>query len=255
MKNRITIRDVARAADISVTTVSLILNGKGRRFSKETRDKVLSAQQMLGYIPNYYAQSLVGKPSTTIGVIVPDIGNPFFSTFVKGIEDITFQHDIVPLIFDVGEDNHRADYYLQMLTHRTADGVILASHSITQTIVDQILTKNGIPYVATDQTYLGNDSDEVLVDDEMGGHLAIDYLVRSGHRRIAMVLPSLMTKNLIKRFTGYRKGLADHGIAFDDQLVFRPEFSRHGGYIAAEQIVKSDATAIFSVNDDVAIGL
>lgn len=255
MKNRITIKDVAQAADTSVTTVSLILNGKGQRFSKETREKVLYAQQKLGYIPNYFAQSLVGKPNTTIGVIVPDIGNPFFSSFVKGIEDSTFQHDIVPLIFDVGEDVSRANYYLQRLTQRTVDGFILAAPSIAQEIVDQTLNKNGIPYVATDQTYLANSSDEVLVDDEKGGHLAIDYLVGEGHVRIAMVMPTLETNNLLKRFEGYQNGLVANGISFDERLVFNTEFSRYGGYVIADQILKSDATAIVCVNDDVAIGL
>jgi LacI family transcriptional regulator len=255
MKQRVTIKDVAKAAHTSVTTVSLILNGKGKRFSKETREKVLTVQQRLGYLPNFYAQSLVGKRSATIGVIVPDISNPFFSAFIKGVEDIAYQHNVVPLIYDVGEDDDRTGYYMKTLTERTADGFVLAAPSISQSFVDQILNKNNIPYVATDQTYLTNESDEVLADNEKGGYLATNFLVSQGHKRIAMIMPTLITNNLLKRFNGYRDSLDHSGIAFDESLVFHTEFSRRGGYQVARKIIASDATAVFCVNDDIAVGL
>ena len=97
MTNRVTIRDVARYADVSMSTVSQILNGKASRFSNDTRQKVLYARDALGYVPDFNARNLITNSVKTIGVIVPDIGNPFFSTFIKSIELLAMEQNCLRL--------------------------------------------------------------------------------------------------------------------------------------------------------------
>jgi Transcriptional regulators len=151
MTRKVTIRDLAEAAGVSVTTVSQILNGKGERFSPDTRRRVHQLQEKMGYVPDFNARNLIMKSAQTIGVLVPNLGNPFFSMFIKGVQSASRQHQFIPLIFGANHDEELEGYYLQELIKRAVDGLIIASASITGETIDNILKKNGIPYLLIDQ--------------------------------------------------------------------------------------------------------
>lgn len=253
MTKKATIRDLANAANVSVTTVSQILNGKGQRFSNETKQKVLKLQEELNYVPDFNARNLIMKTSKTIGVLVPNIGNPFFSTFIKGIQRQSRQLQFTPFIFSANHDKQLESYYLKQLVERAADGLIIASASITVDALDGILKRNKIPYLLLDQNSI-NDGDRVETDDVKGGMLAADHLSQLGHRRFAVVMPDSPTDNLSHRLEGFKTQLRSQKIEPDITLIHSP-MTKLGGYQATEQVLASHASAVFAINDEMAIGL
>lgn len=251
MAKKATIRDLANAANVSVTTVSQILNGKGQRFSNETRQKVLTLQQELNYVPDFNARNLIMKSSKTIGVLVPNIGNPFFSTFIKGIQKKSRKLKFTPFVFSANHDEKLETYYLKQLVERATDGLIIASASITDDALDQILKRNRIPYLLLDQNTIV-DGDRIETDDINGGRIAADHLLSLGHQHFTMVMPSEPTNNLVRRLQGFQERLKEDGKQVS--VIYSP-MTKQGGYEATDEVLATDATAIFAINDEMAIGL
>lgn len=254
MTRKVTIRDLAEAAGVSVTTVSQILNGKGERFSPDTRRRVHQLQEKMGYVPDFNARNLIMKSAQTIGVLVPNLGNPFFSMFIKGVQSASRQHQFIPLIFGANHDEELEGYYLQELIKRAVDGLIIASASITGETIDNILKKNGIPYLLIDQNG-GPSLDRIRIDDDRGGRLAAQHLLAFGHQRVAVVMPEHATQNLVIRLQGFQEELAQHGVSLTaDDVVLSP-MTKLGGYQATAAVLQRHPTAVFAINDETALGL
>jgi LacI family transcriptional regulator len=253
--NKTTIKDVALKAGISVTAVSLILNGKGERFSSETKRKVHQAQLDLDYYPDYYARGLVGQRNNSLGIVIPNIKNPFFSCLALSIEQAAIPKGYFPQIFSVNGFKENIDYFIEQFASGTQKGLILAAPGASKEIVDKLSLHNEIPMVLTDQADLSTDDDRVLIAEEKSGKEIANYLISLNHRRIAFVIPKKLTMNLVKRFTGYTQAFVEHGLEVSEDLIFRTDFNPEGGVKAAKEIVKTDATAIIAINDDVAMGI
>ncbi|WP_373880172.1 ribose utilization transcriptional repressor RbsR [Levilactobacillus brevis] len=254
MTRKVTIRDLAEAAGVSVTTVSQILNGKGERFSIETRQRVHQLQEDLGYVPDFNARNLIMKSAQTIGVLVPNLGNPFFSMFIRGVQQTSRERHFIPLIFGANHDEQLESYYLQELIKRAVDGLIIASASITGEAIDNILKKNGIPYLLIDQNG-GPSVDRIRVDDEQGGQLAARHLLTLGHQRIVVVMPEHPTQNLRIRLAGFKAQLVDQQIPLADSAVITSPMTKLGGYQATAAVLAQHPTAVFAINDETALGL
>lgn len=254
MTRKVTIRDLAEAAGVSVTTVSQILNGKGERFSIETRQRVHQLQEDLGYVPDFNARNLIMKSAQTIGVLVPNLGNPFFSMFIRGVQQTSRERHFIPLIFGANHDEQLESYYLQELIKRAVDGLIIASASITGEAIDNILKKNGIPYLLIDQNG-GPSVDRIRVDDEQGGQLAARHLLTLGHQRIVVVMPEHPTQNLRIRLAGFKAQLVDQQIPLVDSAVITSPMTKLGGYQATAAVLAQHPTAVFAINDETALGL
>ena len=148
MGKKVTIRDIARLAGVSVTTVSQILNGKGERFSKKTRDKILKLRDEYGYVPDFNARSLILRQSSSmIGVLVPNITSPFFSTFVEGVQHVAQHERMIPLIFSADRNAELEQNYLSQMLERSIDGLIIASATMTTDTVNQIIGARDVPYI------------------------------------------------------------------------------------------------------------
>lgn len=254
MTQKVTIRDLAEAAGVSVTTVSQILNGKGQRFSSDTQAKVLALQEKLGYVPDYNARNLIMRSTQTIGVLIPNLANPFFSMFIKGIQQASQSNQFIPIIFDANQNLELQNMYLEELIKRAANGLIIASATLNANDIDRILTRNGIPYLLFDQ----NDAqvgDRVWVDDYKGGQMAANYLVSEGHQRIALLVPEEMTQNIQQRIDGFRSVLAQHHLSLPDSMVVPSSMTKLGGYQATDKLLKLAPSAVFSINDEMAIGV
>ncbi len=254
MAQKVTIRDLAEAAGVSVTTVSQILNGKGERFSSDTKDRVLKLQKKMGYVPDYNARNLIMGSTQTIGVLVPNLANPFFSMFIKGIQQAAQLHHFVPIIFDANQNQKLQSMYIEELIKRAANGLIIASATLDANDIDRILTRNGIPYLLFDQ----NDAqigDRVWVDDYKGGQMAANYLLSRGHRRIALLVGENITHNIQQRIAGFRAGMAKYRLTLSDDMVIQSSMTKLGGYQATADVLAKNATAVFSINDEMAIGL
>lgn len=256
MKNKVTIKDLAEKAGVSVTTVSQILNGKGSRFSKKTQDKVMQLKEQLHYVPDFNARNLILRSSKTIGVLVPNIGNPFFSTFFRGIQTVCRNAHYLPLVFSASNDETTEKYYLGNLVERSVDGLIIASSSVTGDTIDSILKPNRIPYLLFDRNQTQDDGDRLQVDDYQGGYLAAEHLAQLGHQRIIVVLPKQRSGNLQNRLNGFIEGLLHNGVYFSEEhnLVYAP-LTKKGGYEHTEEVLAKEPTAVFCANDELAIGL
>lgn len=253
--HKTTIRDVANKAGISVTTVSLILNGKGERFSKETKSRVHKAQLDLDYYPDYYARGLVGQRTNSIGIVIPDIMNPFFASLGLSVEQAAIPKGYFPQIFSVNGFKENIDYFIEQFASGTQKGLILAAPGASKEIVDKLSAHNNIPMVLTDQADLNIDYDRVLINEEVSGEQIANYVLSLGHRHIAFVIPTVLTMNLVKRFTGYEKAFKKYNLKIEKGLIFKTTFGPEGGVEAAQKIVQTNATAIIAINDDVAMGV
>ncbi|EPC88291.1 ribose utilization transcriptional repressor RbsR [Lacticaseibacillus paracasei] len=255
MKKKISITDVAKETGLSVTTVSQILNGKGARFSEKSRKRVLAAKKALGYEPDFFARGLVGKRGNSIGVVIPDMMNPFFASFVVSVEKAAIPQGLFPQIFSINGFHENVDYFIRQFVGGTQRGLILAAPEASQEIVQKVEDQLHLPMVFMDQATTLTSGDSIRIDDMYAGHLLADHLIKRGHRRIAIVLPEQLTFNLQDRLAGYRHAFDLHDIEFDSRLIFRTTFDPEGGRQAVDQIVKTDATAIIAINDDVASGV
>jgi len=254
MTRKVTIRDLAEAAGVSVTTVSQILNGKGERFSLDTRRRVHQLQEEMGYVPDFNARNLIMKSAQTIGVLVPNLGNPFFSMFIRGVQETSRERHFIPLIFGANHDEKLESYYLEELIKRAVDGLIIASASITAEAIDNILKKNGIPYLLIDQNG-GPSVDRVQINDEQGGQLAADHLLALGHEKIAVVMPDDPTQNLQIRLAGFKRRLAEHHVDLPENAIVHSAMTKLGGYQATAAVLAQHPTAVFAINDETALGL
>ncbi len=254
MTQKVTIRDLAEAAGVSVTTVSQILNGKGERFSSDTQARVLKLQKKLGYVPDYNARNLIMRSTQTIGVLVPNLANPFFSMFIKGIQQASQNNKFIPIIFDANHNQELQSMYLEELIKRAANGLIIASATLDANDIDRILTRNGIPYLLFDQ----NDAqigDRVWVDDYKGGQMAANYLLSAGHRDIALLVGDEITQNIQQRINGFRSVMAKYHLSLTDERVIQNKMTKLGGYQAVDDLIALKPGAIFAINDEMAIGV
>ncbi len=247
-----TIYDVARAAGVSTTTVSHVLNGT-RHVSEETQQRVLEAVKELRFRPNSLARSLVRQETRTIALIVPDNVNPFFAELARGIEDFGFGAGYSVILCNSDRDTNKELAYLDMLISKRVDGIIYMTMS---THLDQLqpLLDNRIPLVTFDREYQGIDA--ILLDNAQGGYDATQHLISLGHRRIATIGgPDAKTRSH-ERIRGYERALAEAGLAIDPQLVLAGDWTYESGVVAARQIVelRVPPTAIFACNDMMAIG-
>ncbi|QMU07446.1 ribose utilization transcriptional repressor RbsR [Levilactobacillus suantsaii] len=254
MTRKVTIRDLAQAAGVSVTTVSQILNGKGERFSLDTRRRVHQLQEEMSYVPDFNARNLIMKSAQTLGVLVPNLGNPFFGMFIRGVQAASREQHFIPLVFGADHDPKLESYYLQELIKRAVDGLIIASASITSEAIETILKKNGIPYLLVDQNG-GPSLDWFRVDDRQGGQVAAQHLLDLGHRQIVVVMPDHPTPNLAERLTGFRQTLATAGISLETDQVIATPMTKLGGYQATAAVVAQHPSAVFAINDETALGL
>jgi len=248
-KKKVTIKDVAKKAGLSITSVSQILNGNTQRFSEKSIKKVHAVQEELKYVPDFFAQRMVTKKSHLVGVLVPDISNPFFAQLFLGIQDILTQQGYVALLYNMSDDQKQESHYVEELIRRGVDGLIIASSSFSDQSIYQALQAQNLPMIVMDQKTETDLVDAVQTDNFDGGRQAAVYLQKLGHQKVAVVLPENATVNVRKRYEGFAS------VYGNDELIVAGELSTSGGQAAVKEIVKSDVTAIFAINDQIAFGL
>lgn len=215
-----TIAEVAKLAGVSVSTVSRFLNKSGP-VSEKTGQKILKAVKMLKYHPNGVARSLVSKRTNTIGIIVPDMRNPFFSELCWYVEDISRKYNYSVIICNADNHPNLETRYLDVLLERNnVDGILFingaADHPKTLTYLYEI--KQIKPIVLLDKRVEHSDIPSVTVDNILGGKTATNYLIGLGHERIGFIT-SRFTLTEREREEGYKQALKEHSIIFDEDLV------------------------------------
>ncbi len=249
-----TIRDVARVAQVSMSTVSHVINGT-RYVAPKTRERVLQAMAELNYSPNRLARSLRNNRTLTLGVLLPNSANPFFAEVLLGIENVCFERGYNIIMGNASDDPQRELEYLQVLLSRQVDGILLISTGAYNESL-ALLASHETPVVMVDRTADIPTVDEILTANKQGGLLATEYLLGLGHRRIGCITgPSYLTPSA-ERVEGYAEALEAAGIAVDAALVVNGDFLHESGYRACQQMLAlpDPPTAIFACNDLMAVG-
>lgn len=218
---RVRIKDVAVRAGVSTATVSHVINDT-RFVRDETRQRVLDAIAALNYMPSAIARGLATNSTQTIGLIISDIANPFFTAMARGVEDQINQHGYHTIFCNTDEDPAREDEYLRLLSARQIDGLIIAPTGVpSERLV--WMAEADIPIVLIDRRAPNIDAPLIGVDNEGGAYQATKYLVELGHRRIGIVMGLETISTQVARFAGYRRALAEAGVPPDEALVVRAD--------------------------------
>ncbi len=261
----VTIRDVAKESGFSSTTVSIVLNNAplSRYIPAVTKKRIERAAQKLGYRPNQFARSLRSKRSHTVGVMVFDMTDPFCTLILRGIENTLYQLSYLPILTDVHNEGSRFERYLEMLLDRRIEGLIVIANWLFLDInLLADLEKSSIP-TAMIGCELKNDSmSSVIVDNEVGGQLALEHLYSLGHRKIAFIRGPKGLTDSSPRWRGIRNFVKQSGLEIDSHLVLDlpesrdPLSSFESGYKLTEDLIrqKRSFTALLAFDDMSAFG-
>ena len=250
------IRDVAISAGVSVGTVSNVLN-RPDVVSPQTRERVLAAIDDLGFVRNESARHLRAGRSRTVGLVVLDIANPFFTDVARGVEDVVNAEGLALILCNSDDRREKEAAYLDVLAEQRVQGVLLTPTAELSPNVD-VLRSRGVPVVLVDRRATGPDQCAVAVDDVLGGRLAAEHLLERGHRRIAFIGGSSGLPQVQERHTGAATAVGQGDGA--ELSVFSPaELTVAGGREAAARIVGIPAarrpTAAICANDLMALGV
>lgn len=252
-----TIKDVALEANVSTATVSRVLNGSGF-VSEDVKQRVLHAIEKLNYQPNAIARSLKQDKTFTIGVVIPDISNPYFMKISKGIEDIVQQKGY-NLIFCSSDENPKKEMkLLQLLFEQRVDAIVLATAGCNKEMIKKV-NQAGVPIVLVDRTCdIGDEPlDAVIESNTQSTYELTSYLLKQGHRRIGLVNGLLHVSTGKERFEGYLRALDEYGMKLDDKYIFDGSFTQEGGRKAADYFLNfsEKPTAILSFNNIMTFGV
>ncbi|WP_025689232.1 LacI family DNA-binding transcriptional regulator [Paenibacillus zanthoxyli] len=249
-----TIKDVARLANVSIATVSRVLN-RSKPVSPEVREKVMKVVDELGYNPNPVARTLIMKESMLVGVLISDVANTFISMFVRGIEKELFQHGYTTLLCNTNGDTDVELHYLNLLSDKYVDGVVLLTSAPKQEQID-FFNKYDIPVIFSSHTDKDSRFPCINIDDYQASYDAAKYLIGLGHRSIAFFCGPMEYYQTIRRFDGYKQALADYGIEYQEKWLFDKDYDIESGYKSGmELFAQADRpTAVCCVSDMVAIG-
>jgi len=212
----VTIKDVAKKAGVSPSTVSRALSGNGP-VKESTRKKVLDAVKLLDYRPNFLAQGLKEGKTKTIGLIIPNIRNPIYPAVARGVEDAAKKFGYTVILCNTDEDVDIEKEYIQKLQKRWVDGIIIAPASNENEHIVKLQNENfPIVVIVRNVDFLSN---AVIIDNYRAAYDAVSYLIRTGHRRIAIVKGNQQLALYRERFRGYKQALLDAGIPVVEELI------------------------------------
>lgn len=230
-----TIHDVAQVAGVSAATVSRVLSGRSG-VNAEMARQVQEAVARLGYRPNGTARNLRRRVAPIWALIISDIENPHFTSLVRGVQDVARNNGRSLVLCNTDEDLERESGYLGVALDERVSGVIVSPASDMQTDVSALLA-SGIPVVTIDRRLTGSTVPAVVVDNVRGARLGTSHLAENGYRRIACITGPMQTSTARQRLQGFRRALADYGLALDPELVQMADFKEEGGYQSARALL------------------
>lgn len=254
---RVTISDVADRSGVSKSTVSHVIN-RTRFVEEDTKKRVLEVIEELGYRPSNVARSMVSKRTKTAGLLISDVGNPFYSEVILGVEEAARAQGYNIFLCNTSYDIQRGMEFIQSLIDKMVDGVMLMSSSLSIELVDELYNHH-IPAVVLDweSEIVGRKAASVSIRFSKGIRQAVDYLYDLGHRRFAHISGPLDLWTARKRKEDFLYALEDHGIPASDVLIIEGNLRIDGGRDAMKTIMNKDRrpTAVFAANDLTALGL
>jgi LacI family transcriptional regulator len=254
MAERATMADVAREAGVSLMTVSRVVNDKGE-ISAATRERVMQVIERLGYRPSGIARGLVTQRTGTVGLVVPDIANPFFSDLAGGAEDKAYAEGYSIFLCNTKEDPQREVATLESLAEKRVDGLIVCSSRLANNKLRAALEQHPVA-VLFNRRVPDLDVGTVCVDDELGGRMATEHLLHSGHGAVGFLAGPPASYSGKQRTKGYRNALEAAGQPYHEARVRHCSADIEGGRKATRELLGQhpELTALFCYNDLVAVG-
>lgn len=255
MPNRVTMADVAREAGVSLMTVSRVVNNKGE-VSPETRRRVQYVIERLGYRPSGIARSLATKRTGTIGLVVPDNANPFFSEVARAAQQTAYAKGYNIFLGNTDEDPERELDVLRSFEEKRVDGVLLCSSRLDDAALHAAIERHSAVVLVNRRLNNGTPVSVVRIDDEEGGRTATEHLLHAGHRAVGFLAGPPTSYSGQQRRVGYCRALEDAGVVYNPAFVQNCVPNVRGGQEAASSLLTThpELTALFCYNDLLAVG-
>jgi len=257
MKTRVTIKGVAKKAGVSISTVSRVLSPQVNDYMREeTRGKVLGAIKELDYRPDIRAQSLRGRGTRIIGLVMPDALNPFYQELAYVLEEVCYREKYGLLVCNSKNSITRELTYIDLLERQKVDGIIISTVGLKEIKLNN-LVKRGIPIVLMDRDVPGANIPVMFTNNYLGGCQATQYLIDLGHKKIACIAGAMNALSSINRLKGYCDTLKKNGLEIDKKLIKEGKLTYKDGHKLMKELLRkydNEFTAVFCLNDLVALG-
>jgi LacI family transcriptional regulator len=250
---RVTIRDVAIEAGFSINTVSRALNDKAE-IHPATKEKILAAAAKLGYRANRLAKGLRSNKTGTVGVVVTDVANPFFSALVKAMAQAARESEYSIILQDSNENDAGEEEAIRVLLAEQVDGILITPVQRREETIAR-LCQTHVPFVLVGRYFAGLDTNYIVPDDYLGGFMATEHLLHQGYRKIAMVNGPLHISSARERLQGFTDALARYGLSPDPSRIVTGALTVGDGFDLARSILRKPPEAIVSYSDFVAFGV
>lgn len=254
---KITIKDIAKEANVSIATVSNVINNKSKGVSKETREKILNLVERYDYKPNAVARGLVKRRTNTIGLVIPDIRNPFYPMMAKGVEEVALENGYSIFLCDGSNSSEREAQYFRILQENLVSGVIYNNFNDMAGKTLDIMKKSDIPVVFIDNYVDMKGFKCLLIDNKKAMFELVNYCISMGHRRIVFAGGTMDSYTADERYKGYLQALEENMIPVDSNMIMTASYRAEDGYAMTEELLDrgTDFTAIICHNDYVALGV
>lgn len=248
--------DVAKKAGVSIVTVSRVINNSAN-VNETTRTRVLKAIKELKYQPSRVAKRLRSKTvsGNLLGVMIPDIQNPFYVDVLRGIEDVAYKNNYAIIMCNFGQDEKKERMYLEILQSESIDGLIVAPVRENDPKVTEML-RGGLPMVCVDRGIVDEDVDVVLVNNQKGAFSAVDLLAKQGYKRIAFIAGKPEIPSSRYREAGYIEALEENGLTVDRSLIKRGDSKHESAIRLTDELLAlpNPPDAIFTGNNLITLG-
>jgi len=253
---KITIKDIAKMADVSTATVSKVVNNKDKNISEATRQRILALIEEYNYVPNRVASSMVTKKTHSIGLVIPDIANPFFPEIARGVEDIANKHGYHVILCNTDNDLKKEVAYIAMLQEKMVDGIILTASAMRAS--DTLdLSRIHVPVITVDRDVEEEKiKGKIIVDNASGAYEAVRYMLENGYKRILHLAGPYTSEPSRARYKGYCDAHTDLGKEISEELFIEGFYTSEWGYEGIKAVLNKGIPfdGIFCGNDLIALG-
>lgn len=255
----VTMRDVANAANVSQSTVSRVLSSTSSKvpISEETQQKVMAVIEELGYRPNQYARSLRGRKVHMIGMVIADIGNPFYHPMVRAVQDVAFQNHYDVMIANSDHSREKELLFCESIVRRPVDGVVIIPYHLNDDDLSSLIARTGVVISAVGNHLLNPNIDVTYADDYKASYEATRWLIeKKGHRRIAMICANREFPVITRRYGAFYQAMQEASLPIRPEYIVEGDWSFESGQRAIRKLMSlpEPPTAVFAVSDTMAIG-
>lgn len=253
---KITIKEIAKHANVSIATVSKVVNHKDQNISKATRQRIYDLIEKYNYVPNRVASSMITKKTHSIGLIIPDITNPFFPEVARGVEDYANQLGYHVVLCNSDNNPSKEASYIGMLQEKMVDGIILTSSSLSMKAANPY-HRMQVPVITVDRDIENLESlGKISVDNLNGAFIGVDYMINRGYKEILHLGGPLTSKPSIDRLQGYKLAHTKNQLTCDLERIFEGNYTFEWGHKGVTEAFDNNVSfdSIFCGNDMIAIG-